>query len=267
MPMLEQLLRLISSRGERPPLLDHSDTPSLSTPSSSSNAWLRSFPARRVPIPTAPVAQDNDASFFNAWQSAVDEYLTACAGRTELPTLPSPFAHYGAAHAGLAQLLWEGHKNTLQRPVHIVGPHDLVAMFGPLPNQVWVRRNCPTYAVQNLAWQEPKDSAWPPDPSLGEFDTTNQNHLLWFYGQTVPDAVHALPSSIAQQALKLRRFPPVDPKALELRHLAMLRLFSAGPMPFSHLWMNTHKHDQGRLVADVASFYFTGALAIVPLKG
>jgi hypothetical protein len=201
-----------------------------------------------------------------AWQDAVDDYLAVCAARTEPLSLPSPFAQYGDGHAALAQLLWEGHKNTLQRGMHIIGPHALVAMFGPLPKQVWIHRKLPTYAARDLTWQEAPDDALPPDSELAEFDTTNQHHLLWFYGQTVPEAVHALPASIGQHPLRLRRFPPVDPKVLEMRHLAMLRLFSAGPMPFSHLLANTKQHDQGTLVADVASFYFTGALAVVPRK-
>ncbi len=266
-PMLEQLLRRIASRGELPPLLDNHGQPPVSSPSSSGNSGRRSFPARGVHAATAHPQQDDSASSLNLWQGAVDDYLAACASRTEPPSLPSPFAQYGDGHAALAQLLWEGHKNTLQRGMHILGPHALVAMFGPLEKKVWVHRNLPTYAARDLAWQEAPEGALPPATQLGEFDTTNQHHLLWFYGQTVPEAVHALPASIGEQALRLRRFPPVDPKALELRHLAMLRLFSSGPMPFSHLLANTKKHDQCTLVPDVASFYFTGALAVVPRKG
>ena len=213
-------------------------------------------------LPQAPVLPG-----MNVWQSAVQDYLAASAIRAEPPSLPAPFAQYGAGHAALAQLLWEGHQNTLQRGMHILGPHALVAMFGPLEKKVWVHRNLPTYDAHDLAWQEAPNNALPPDSELGEFDTTNQHHLLWFYGQTVPEAVHALPASMGVLALRLRRFPPVEPQALELRHLAMLRLFSAGPMCFSHLFANTRKQDQDKLVADVASFYFTGSLAPVPPKG
>jgi hypothetical protein len=204
---------------------------------------------------------------MNVWQSSVQDYLAACAARTELPVLPSPFAQYGDGHAALAQLLWEGHKNTLQRSMHILGPNALVAMFGPLEKKVWVHRNLPTYAAQDLAWKEAPDNALPANTQTGDFDTTSQHHLLWFYGQTVPEAVHALPASMGVLPLRLRRFPPVEPKALELRHLAMLRLFSSGPMHFSHLLANTQQQDRPRLVADVASFYFTGSLAPVPPKG
>jgi hypothetical protein len=244
--------------------MDSRDQTHLASPVNSGNSGHRSFPARSVSGANKYVQQAGASSSFNTWQGAVDDYLAACAKRTEPPTLPSPFAQYGDGHAALAQLLWEGHKNTLQRGMHIIGPHALVAMFGPLPKQVWVHRNLPTYSARDLAWQEVSDAALPPAIQLAEFDTTNQHHLLWFYGQAVPEAVHALPASFGEQALRLRRFPPVDPKALELRHLAMLRLFSSGPMTFSHLLANTNKHDRGNLVADVASFYFTGALAVVP---
>lgn len=265
--MLEQLLRRIASRGELSPGLDSRDQTHLSSTSDSGNSGHQSFPARRGNIANTYLQHSSASSSPNAWQGAVDDYLAACATRTEPPALPAPFAQYGAGHAALAQLLWEGHKNTLQRGMHIIGPHALVAMFGPLPKQVWVHRNLPTYAARDLAWQEAPEDAWPPATQLAEFDSTNQHHLLWFYGQTVPEAVHALPVSLGEQALKLRRFPPVDPKALELRHLAMLRVLSSGPMLFSHLLANTNPHDQGTLVSDVASFYFTGALAVVPHKG
>jgi hypothetical protein len=263
-PMLEQLLRRISRRGELPPPLDsHEQAPW----SSAGQSEHLSFPARNVNavhhgLPQAPVLPGT-----NVWQSAVQDYLAACATRTEPPILPSPFAQYGAGHAALAQLLWEGHQNTLQRGMHILGPHALVAMFGPLDKKVWVHRNLPTYAARDLAWQEAPDNAAQPDTQTDEFDTTSQHHLLWFYGQTVPEAVHALPASMGVLALRLRRFPPVEPKALELRHLSMLRLFSAGPMHFSQLWAHTSQQDQDKLVADVASFYFTGSLATVPRKG
>jgi hypothetical protein len=235
--------------------------------SSAGQSGYTSFPARSVHAANAGPSQIIISPDTNVWQAAVQDYLAACATRTEPPSLPSPFAQYGAGHAALAQLLWEGHKNTLQRGMHILGPHALVAMFGPLEKKVWVHRNLPTYAAHDLAWQEAPDDALPSDTQAGEFDATTQHHLLWFYGQTVPEAVQSLPASMGVLALRLRRFPPVEPKALELRHLAMLRLFSAGPMHFSHLLANTHKQDQGKLVADVASFYFTGSLAPVPPKG
>lgn len=265
--MLEQLLRRIARRGELPAPLDHRDQTPLSNTSSSAISGHQPFPARRVNTASPDLHGTHVSPEINVWQAAVQDYLAACATRTELPALPSPFAQYGAGHAALAQLLWDGHKNTLQRGMHILGPHALVAMFGPLEKKVWVHRNLPTYDAHDLAWQEAPDNAWPSDTEIGEFDTTNQHHLLWFYGQTVPEAVHALPASVGVLALRLRRFPPVEPRALELRHLAMLRLFSAGPMYFSHLFANTHKQDQGKLVADVASFYFTGSLAPVPPKG
>jgi hypothetical protein len=265
--VLEQLLRRIANRGDLPPLADKHDTLPLAGPSGSDHSGHRSFPAHSGHWADARLHPRSAASNLNVWQRAVDNYLAACGERTEPPALPSPFAQYGEGHAALAQLLWEGHKNTLQRGMHIIGPHALVAMFGPLPKQVWVHRNLPTYGAQDLTWQEAPESVLPPGSELAEFDTTNQHHLLWFYGQAVPEAVHALPVGIGEQSLKLRRFPPVDPKALELRHLAMLRLFSSGPMPFSYLLANTKKQNQGTLVADVASFYFTGALAVVPRKG
>jgi hypothetical protein len=262
--MLEQLLRRISSRGELPPLLDIHDQAPLST---AGNSEHHSFPARSVTATNPGLLKAHVLPGVNVWQSAVQDYLAACATRTEPPTLPSPFAQYGAGHAALAQLLWEGHKNTLQRGMHILGPHALVAMFGALEKKVWVHRNLPTYAAHDLAWREAPEYALPSDTQTAEFDTTSQHHLLWFYGQTVPEAVHSLPASMGVLALRLRRFPPVEPKALELRHLAMLRLFSAGPMHFSQLFANTPKQDQDKLVADVASFYFTGSLAPVPPKG
>lgn len=265
--MLEQLLRRIASRGELPPVSDSRDQTHLSSTSESGNSGHPLFPARRSNVANTYLQHSSASSSLNVWQGAVDDYIATCAARTEPPALPAPFAQYGDGHAALAQLLWEGHKNTLQHGMHIIGPHALVAMFGPLPKQVWVHRNLPTYTARDLAWQEAPKGAQPSASQLAEFDTTNQHHLLWFYGQTVPEAVHALPVGMDQHPLRLRRFPPVDPKALELRHLAMLRLFSSGPMPFSHLLANTKKQDLGTLVADVASFYFTGALALVPRKG
>ena len=258
--MLEQLLRRIAKRGELQPPADRRDHGAL--PGTGQPQHL-SFPARSTNAANPNVPQAPVSPTWNAWQMAVQDYLAACAVRTEPLVLPSPFARYGDTHAALAQLLWEGHKNTLARGMHILGPDDLVALFGPLDKQVWVQRNLPAYAAHDLAWQELPDNLSPPGRETDAFDTTTQHHLLWFYGQAVPQAVHALPTHMGSLALRLHRFPPVDPKALELRHLALLRLLSSGPMVFSHLFANTPAPDQGHLVADVASLYFTGSLVPV----
>jgi hypothetical protein len=264
---LEQILRRVASRGAPLPLSDAHGAQHATMSGSLGTTAEMSFPASTSPAQCAEVAQDAAASSDDLWQRAVTDYLASCATRDGPPDLPSPFAQYGDGHAALAELLWDGHQNSLQRGMHIIGPHALVAMFGPLPKQVWVHRNLPTYAASDLVWQEAPKGKLPPGMQLSEFDTTSQNHLLWFFGQTAPEAVHRLPAGIGQCRLKLRRFPPVDPKALELRHLAMLQTFSAGTLLFSQLLANTPKQDHGTLVPDIASFYFTGAMAVVPREG
>lgn len=264
--MLEQLLRRIEGRGAAPaPLENRNETPL--HPASSTSSGHSSFPVRRVRVGSTSLPVHGYASSVTVWQGAVDDYLATCATRPVLAALPAPFAHYGDAHAAVAQLLWERYESTLQHGMHILGPHALIAVLEPLQKQVWVRRELPTYGTRDLAWQEVAVGPLLPANLADQFDATTQHHLLWFYGQTVPSAVLALPSDIGDRELRLRRFPPVESKALELRHLAMLRLFSYGAMPFSSLLANTKKQDHGKLVADVASFYFTGALAVVPPKG
>jgi hypothetical protein len=265
--MLERLLRRIEVRGVAPTPLDSHHEKRLRPASIWGNSGYTSFPILHLPVAPADLQLRNVPSSFNVWQGAVNDYLATSATPTVVPSLPAPFAHFGDAHAAIAQLLWERYKSTLRHGMHILGPHTLIAVLEPMQRQVWVRRNLPTYSTDQLAWQEVDGSPLPAATLAHQFDATTQFHLLWFYGQTVPEAVRALPSTIGEQALRLRRFPPVESKALELRHLAMLRLFSYGPMPFSYLLANTKKQDQDKLVADVASFYFTGALAVAPLKG
>jgi hypothetical protein len=198
------------------------------------------------------------------WDRACKAHFEACVDRTNPPQLPAIFADYGGAHAAVAQALWTGHKNSSHQLVHISSPDGVVAILHPAQQRVWVHAQAHYYEPDALSWQEMPANTAPPDGP--QFHSTTVQQLLWFYGQAVPLAPHALPVEMASAPLQLRRFPPVEPQTLEIRHLALLRLLSAGALTFDQLVARTSADDQQFLCADLASLYFTGSLVLLTSK-
>jgi hypothetical protein len=262
--MLEKLLRRLTCRharagSEHSTIDSHFISSTNSSTHSISDSELRPFPARS-PSAAWPSRRDNALT----WDRACKAHFEACVDRTNPPQLPDIFADYSGAHAAVAQALWTEHKNIYHPLVHISSPDGLVAIFHPAQQRVWVRADAPYYEPHTLTWQEVPANT--PPPASPQFHSTTVQHLLWFYGQAVPLAPQALPVGMASAPLQLRRFPPVEPQTLEMRHLALLRLLSAGALTFDQLVARTSADDQQFLCADLASLYFTGSLVLLTSK-
>jgi hypothetical protein len=262
--MLEKLLRRLTGRhANAAPAHSAFDSRLISSTNSSthgiSDSELRPFPARS-PSASRPTSRDNALN----WDRACKAHFEACVDPTNPPQLPAIFADYGGAHAAVAQALWAEHKNIYQQLVHISSPDGLVAILHPAQQRVWVRADAPYYEPHTLTWQEVPANT--PPPNSPQFHSTTVQHLLWFYGQAVPLAPQALPVEMESAPLQLRRFPPVEPQTLEMRHLALLRLLSAGALTFDQLVARTSADDQHFLCADLASLYFTGSLVLLTSK-
>lgn len=222
-----------------------------------SDSELRPFPARSYTT-QGPYKRE---SLALTWEAACKAHFEACVNPMQPPQLPAIFSSFGGSHAAVAQALWTEHANTYPLLVHINSPQGLVAVLDQAQQRVWVRLHTPYVEPHALVWIEMAASTEP--PASDDFATTTVHHLLWYYGQTVPLAPTALPSSMGNASLQLRRFPPVDPQVLEMRHLALLRVLSAGALTFEQLQSRTSAPDQIHLCADLTSLYFTGSLKLM----
>jgi hypothetical protein len=257
--MLEKLLRRIVGRRANTSLLQSGTDSRLLTSthaSSLSDSEVRAFPARSYTT-QAPLKRLAPCT----WDGACKAHFEACVNPMHPPTLPALFSTFGGGHATVAQALWIQHKNPYPMLVHISGPKGVVAVYDQDQQRVWVRLDMLYTEPHALAWVEMPASTMP--PAGAEFGSTTVHHLLWYYGQTVPLAPKALPPDMGSAPLQLRRFPPVEPQALEMRHLALLRVLSAGALTFAQLQDRTSPLDQGHLCGDLASLYFTGSLVLL----
>jgi hypothetical protein len=260
--MLEKLLHRLVGRHAQAPLAYSAFDSRLNRSASSSSlsisdSELRPFPARI--LNTTPFAKREGAL---TWENACKAHFEACVDLNTSPQLPAIFTTYSGAHAAVAEALWAEHKNTYQQLVHINSPEGLMAVVDQAQQRVWVRMRAHYCEPHHLIWQEMPASTIPPNTS--DFHSTTVHHLLWYYGQAVPLAPMALPLGMGHEPLQLRRFPPVEPQALEMRHLALLRLLSAGALTFDQMLSHTCAGDQNFLCADLASLYFTGSLVLLP---
>jgi hypothetical protein len=259
--MLEKLLHRLVGRPTKSAAHSAFDSRLISSTNSSthsiSDSELRPFPARIFSTP--PLARREGAL---TWESACKAHFETCVDPNASPQLPAVFATYSGAHAAVAQALWTEHRNTHHQLVHINSPDALMAVVDHAQQRVWVSLRAHYCEPDNLTWQEMPASTIPPDPP--NFQSTTVHHLLWYYGQAVPLAPKALPLGVGHEPLQLRRFPPVEPQVLEMRHLALLRLLSAGALTFDQLVTHTCAEDQNFLCADLASLYFTGSLVLLP---
>ncbi len=258
--MLEQILLRIARLGAEAPHADSSAPVPLQAASVAGQPSSAAFPLRRSKLRLG----DEAHACADLWARALQSTLAA-QGLSQV--LPVVFETFGPSHVALAQLLMSEPVDRMDQStglVHIHGPEDLVAVFNPLNNKVWVAPDVAVYTQEQLAVQAMPVVAGLPDRVQSHFHQTSYAQLLWYCGQTVPETVHALPKGIDHLPIELRRFPPVDPQALEMRHLALLRLFSAGPLTFAQLLANTNAADHPYICLDLASLYLTGALALAP---
>jgi hypothetical protein len=202
----------------------------------------------------------------NAWQMASDAYINARSCGAPIPDQPAFFAHWKPAHMAVAQLLWAEHENLHLGQVQIHSGDQLLAVMTPARSKVALRVQA--YEIQAplaLRQMPAHTNSEPnlPDASKG-FEHCSLHSLLWFYGQVYSAAPDLLPPEMGTHLIQLRRFPAVEPAALEMRHLALIHIFSGGALSFMQLQQHVAQAHRPCLCADVASLYFTGALRLLP---
>jgi hypothetical protein len=200
----------------------------------------------------------------NAWLIACDAYISRRHGGAPIADQPAYFADWGMAHMAVAQMLWAQREQLSEGDeVHIRSSDALLAVFLPLQRRVFLHAAAyeprAPLALHLLRAGHSSGLA-----QGNEYVSYSLYSLLWFYGQVYSDAPDLLPEEIGMQLIQLRRFPLVEPAALEMRHLALIHVFSGGALSFTQLQKQIPQEHASSLCADLASLYFTGALRLLP---
>jgi hypothetical protein len=205
----------------------------------------------------------------SAWESAVQQHMKLLPNHHVQSPIATSFQSFGMAHLAVAELLWEQRASIFQqeRLVHISNASGLIAVCDPRKRIVQLRPHV-TAMGQLLDGSQLQLRTMPSAASLLDtqaaqsFTAVSVPDLLWHYGQRAAHAVHSL-GDLAQKSLRVRRFPPVEPAALLMRHLALIHILCQNAMPFSRLQHECDDEDAPYLCADLASLHLTGALAII----
>jgi hypothetical protein len=199
----------------------------------------------------------------NAWLLASDAYVGDRMSGGRIPDQPAFFAGWGPAHMAVAQMLWAEQERLHLGQARIQSGAALVAVVLPVKKQVLIQATA-YQAQQALSLFQLPQGQSNGLPAGKEWVSHTLYSLLWFYGQVYSAAPELLPQEMGQQLIQLRRFPPVEPAALEMRHLALLHVFSGGALSFAQLQRQVPAEQLGSLCADLASLYFTGSLRLLP---
>jgi hypothetical protein len=199
----------------------------------------------------------------NAWLLACDAYVSGRDAGAPIADQPAFYADWGVAHMAVAQMLWAEREQLGDEPVHILSGEEVLAVLMPTQRMVMLRAaayqpNAPLVLHRQSAR---RGAPMPPEKDLTHHSLYS---LLWFYGQVYSGAPDLLPEQMGTQLIQLRRFPLVEPAALEMRHLALIHVFSGGALSFTQLQQQVSPEHAGNLCADMASLYFTGALRLLP---
>lgn len=255
--MIEQLLLRVAKRGN--PL----ETRVSSEPDSSSFS-IRStpslpFPAKRQgKLANRVVGQDNLA----AWKEACADLHDQARPFPPASALPPAFAEYSAVDAHVASLMYSERHRIGARTVHLVGKTGrVVAAIYPREREVLVRQLASESEAKLLSWRELPATAGAFDASVQQqFRSSTAYMLLWFYGQVSADALELVPHELISGAMLLRKLPLIDPRALDLRHLKLIHIFSAGSLTFQEVLSLLEPEATKYIGSDIASLYLTGCL-------
>lgn len=204
----------------------------------------------------------------SAWQVACDTYVNGRVSGAAIASQPALFARWSPAHMAVAQMLWAEHEQLHLGEVQIHSGDALLAVMQPARRQVAMRAaayqpNAPL-ALRQLPTRSASRSASTELPQLGaDFQVHSLYSLLWFYGQVYAAAPELLPADMGSHLIQLRRFPLVEPAALEMRNLALIHIFSGGAISFKQLQRLVSPEHAASLCPDLASLYFTGALRLL----
>jgi hypothetical protein len=205
----------------------------------------------------------------SAWSRACAAYLQLTLQHA-LPKRAVPFVYFGVLHLVVAEMLWERRdeirKEAAQRVLHFAGTAGLVAVYSPAQRKVQLRE--PGTALGKITGtQDLSMRIMPATARLLEGDAAQGfvdwplAMLLWHFGQTSAQALDHMPM-LQQQNLHLRRFPPLAPGSLHMRHLALMYQLSRAHLSFEQLQAVLPQEDHAYLCPDLTSLYLTGALQL-----
>jgi hypothetical protein len=264
--MIEKLLARIARRSPLPSPLSviapgsHGQQSALSS-SGSHDPFSTPYPAPgRVRSSRSGRTQPGATS---AWHKACDEYIKRRHAGASIADQPAYFAGWGVAHMAVAQMLWAERDKLGDGNAQIFSGEDLLATYWS--EQRVVMLNAAAYQSNAPLALHLSSAQSSIIASQGkEFVSYSLYSLLWFYGQVYSEAPDLLPPEIDIQLIQLRRFPLVEPAVLEMRHLALIHIFSGGALSFTQLQAQVSPENADNLCADLASLYFTGALRMLP---
>jgi hypothetical protein len=206
----------------------------------------------------------SEPGVVNAWQLACDAYVSDRLNGGAIADQPAMFAHWSPAHLAVAQMLWAEHDRLDLGEVQIHSGDQLLAVLQPARRQVALRPSAYQAQAPLALRQWPARASHSALPALGADPQVHSLYsLLWFYGQVYSAAPELLPREMGTQLIQLRRFPLVEPAALEMRHLALIHIFSGGALSFMQLQRMVSPAHAKSLCADLSSLYFTGALRLL----
>jgi hypothetical protein len=199
----------------------------------------------------------------NAWLMACDSYVNRRYSGAPIADQPAYFADWGVAQMAVAQMLWAEREQLTEGEVQIRSGDALLAVYSPMQRRVMMHAAA-YHPSAPLALHLLPSGQLESAAQGKEFVTYSLYSLLWFYGQVYSGAPDLLPQEMSVQLIQLRRFPLVEPAALEMRHLALIHVFSGGALSFTQLQKQVSQEHADSLCADLASLYFTGALRLLP---
>ena len=202
----------------------------------------------------------------NAWQTACDKYIAYRANGGRIADQPGFFAGWGAVHMAVAQMLWAEHDRLHWGQATLRSGPALLAVLKAQARSVMINESAYDEGAPLSLHQAPQQRPTPLAAQVNgkSFVSYPLHALLWFYGQVYTNAPGLLPPEMGTQLIQLRRFPTVTPAALEMRHLALIHVFSGGALSFAQLQRLTPTDNASNLCADLCSLYFTGALRLLP---
>ena len=253
--MIEKLLLRIANRGPKLSGLQSDDITVLpyGADSKSSNPFAASQ------ADSASQAPRDDA--LVAWELALDAHYSG--GETaRAEESPPAFASFSPLHAQIGSLIWQEQSRIRKNLVHVIASGgDVIAEINPSERTVAVRKNLNLSKLHLLSLKELPLSAKPLSSGVAaSFDVTTVHMLLWYYGQTVPEAVQILPAALLKSKMLLRKLPLVPPNALHVRQLHLISLFSSGAIYLPRLLSQLSEAAAPSICADLASLHLTGCL-------
>lgn len=198
----------------------------------------------------------------NAWAHAKAAYVQRRIQGHRISEQPAYFSNWGSAHLAAAHMLWAEHERLQSCDAMIYCGDALLAVVQAKKSKLLINplayQSAAPLSIQALPLGQAAKTA-----DVAEYQTCAKDALLWFFGQVDSRAPDVMPFEMGTQLIQLRRIPPVEPAALEMRHLALIHLFSGGALSFSQLQMQLSEECAQYLCADLASLFCTGTLRLL----